>query len=369
MKIPVLALLFLAGLLGACQPKNQDYLPEKTDKKTGPFTLVVPEGHAYCGAYIDFGHHEDNVTLEGIERFDKLVGKQQAIIAFSSDWGNQNFPDRQLKIITNYGAIPLVFWSPWDRPEGNWDSNLGRFNLNAIIAGQWDDYIDQWANQAKAYGKPLFVSWGLEMNGRWFPWSGLFYGAEKPLEGCANCFAGPETFKQAYRYVVNRARAQGATNILWVWQANNSSDPDEPWNRMVQYYPGQQYVDWLAITAYGTQFSVEEGWFTFDEVIGMRYETVANIDQTKPLMLAEWGVGEFPKKGSKAQWITEFFKRLPKEFPRIHAAVFWHERWQNDDQSISNLRVNSSVEALRAYRQGITNPFWLARPVWGSAGH
>jgi hypothetical protein len=369
MRIKIQFVVLLAGLLGACQQDTHEYSPKKTEKKLmeGILKIVVPDSHAYGGAYIDFGDHEDNVTLEGIERFDKLVHKQQAIIAFSSDWGNQGFPDRQLNIISNYGAVPLVFWSPWDRPDQGWDSKPGRFDLNTIIAGQWDEYIDLWATSAREYGKPLFVSWGLEMNGHWFPWSGVYYGAGQAVEGCANCFAGPETFKKAYRHVVDRVRARGATNILWVWHANNSSDPDEPWNAMARYYPGPSYVDWVAMTAYGTQFANTEDWFTYDEALGMRCKTLAQVDGNKPLMLAEWGVGEFPKKGSKAKWIAEFFARLPVDCPRIRAAIFWHERWQNDDQSISNLRVNSSFEALEAYQKGIADPFWLSRPLFSGA--
>ena len=40
-------------------------------------------------------------------------------------------------------------------------------------------------------------------------------------------------------------------------------------------------------------------------------------------------------------------------------AVYWHERWQNLDQSYSNLRVNSSVESLQAYHDGVANSDWL----------
>ena len=295
-----------------------------------------------------------------------MVRKQQAIIAFSNDWGNQDFPDRQLNIISNYGAIPLVFWLPWDRSEG-WNSKPGRFNLNTIIAGQWDDYIDLWATRAKEYGKPFFVSWGLEMNGDWFSWSGFFYGGGNLLEDCNNCFEGPETFKRAYRHIVDRVRAKGATNILWVWQVNNESSPDELWNDMAQYYPGSHYVDWIGFSAYGMQFISQGDWITVDDAIGRYYEMLCQVDETKPVMLAEWGVGEFPNKGSKAKWISEFFARVPRDFPRIRAAVFWQERWQNSDQSISNLRVNSSLESLEAYRKGISDPFWLSRPLFSGA--
>jgi hypothetical protein len=35
---------------------------------------------------------------------------------------------------------------------------------------------------------------------------------------------------------------------------------------------------------------------------------------------------------------------------RLKAAVFWSERWENDDGTYSNLRVTSSPQALKAYR-------------------
>jgi hypothetical protein len=47
----------------------------------------------------------------------------------------------------------------------------------------------------------------------------------------------------------------------------------------------------------------------------------------------------------------------------VKAAVYWHERWQNVDQSYSNLRVNSSVESLNAYREGVANPDWLGNLI------
>jgi len=140
--------------------------------------LKIPEKGIYLGAYLDGGDAEDKVSREAIDAYDKRVGKSQAIIAFSSFWGRQSFPRKQVDIVSGYGAIPLIYWSPWDEPYIQ-ERGPDRFSLLRIVAGKWDDYIDRWADEAKAYGKPLLVSWGLEMNGTWFPWSGYFYGAEK----------------------------------------------------------------------------------------------------------------------------------------------------------------------------------------------
>lgn len=326
--------------------------------------LIVPEHGAYAGAYIDFGEREDTVTLESIESFDAMVGKKQAIVAFSSDWGNQTFPEEQLHIISYYGAIPLVYWSPWDRPvkDSQDETSQSRFNLDSILSGTWDRYIDSWANAAKSWDRPMFVSFGLEMNGNWFPWCGVFDGGKQTSPKlCATCFAGPEKFKTAYRYVVDRVRAAGAKNIIWVWHANNTSDPDEPWNDMKNYYPGPQYVDWLGMSAYGQQYPNQE-WVQTDLSLKRPYDELSAVDPTKPIMLAEWGIGEFPKRGDKAQYILESFTRFKNELTRVKAIVYWHERWQNSDLQYSNLRVNSSPRALEAYREGVANGYWLARP-------
>ncbi len=65
----------------------------------------------------------------------------------------------------------------------------------------------------------------------------------------------------------------------------------------------------------------------------------------------------------KPEWIKQGLELFRTRYPRVKAAVYWHERWQNLDQSYSNLRVNSSVESLEAYRNGIGNPDWLGNLI------
>ncbi|MBA3961232.1 MAG: beta-mannanase [Chthoniobacterales bacterium] len=316
----------------------------------------------YTGAYIDFGDAEDEVTLETIEDFEAMVGKHQAIIASSSYWGEQTFPTQNLEMIARHGSLPLVFWSPWDRP---YLQNHGpdRFSLLEINKGTWDSYIDRWADAARAFGQPMMVSFANEMNGDWFPWSGVLYGGKEKVEGRPNEYKGPETFKAAYRHVVDRVRARGANNVQWLFHTNNYAEPNEGWNYPASYYPGAQYVDWLGLSIYGQQVG-GENWSPIEPLLTWPYEQMAAVDPTKPMMVAEWGVGEFPGPGNKAAFIREGLDLLRAKYPRIKAAVFWHERWQNDDNTYSNLRVNSSVEALEAYRAGVANPGWLDRPIW-----
>jgi hypothetical protein len=335
---------------------------QAADQPTGSLQeLAVPEKGAYTGAYVDFGDGEDNVTLEALGKFEKMIGKHQAIIAFGNFWGEEKFALKSAQIVTRYGAVPLIFWSPWDKPYS--ESMLpARFNLYNILSGMWDAYIDKWAEDARDFGKPLLVAWGIEMNGTWFPWSGYYYGGgQNDLINRSPDSLGPKIYKQAYRYVVNRVRAKGAKNIQWVFHVNNHGYPDAKWNRFASYYPGPEYVDWLALSVYG-KISKSMPWASFSDVFHLAYEEITKMDSSKPIMVAEWGVGEYPGIGSKAEWIKEAFHDFQKHYTQVKAAVFWHERWQNKDESYSNLRVNSSPESLAAYREGVKDTYWAGRP-------
>ena len=121
-------------------------------------------------------------------------------------------------------------------------------------------------------------------------------------------------------------------------------------------------MDWLGLSVYGQQFVTDRSWAVFLPLLDWPYHELCELDPTKPIMLAEWGVGEFPNSGSKAQFIKDAFDTM-KKYPRLKAAVFWHERWQNADGSYSNLRVNSSPESLEAYRASVADPFYLGEPI------
>jgi hypothetical protein len=332
----------------------------------GPVEVVIPEHGAYTGAFMDFGNEEDDVSLETIEDFEQMVGKHQAIIASSSYWGEQSFPTANLNVIWRHGSLPLVFWSPWDKP---YEQNRGpdRFSLFEIISGKWDAYIDKWADAAREFGHPMIVAFGVEMNGDWFPWSGVYYGGDRWIED-EETWEGPEHFKAAYRHVVDRVRARGASNIKWMFHSNNYSYPMDTWNFAPAYYPGSEYVDWFGLSVYGQQFKDEPN-PDIRSLVDWPYQEMYGLDPKKPIMIAEWATGDFShaidEHGgiSKAEWIRQGLEFFRTRYPRIKAAVYWHERWQNPDQSYSNLRVNSSVESLQAYRDGIANPDWLGNLI------
>src|SRR2546425_346798 len=154
-------LFIIAGGLASCKKPG---LTNAGIDPNGPVEVVIPEHGAYTGAYLDFGDEEDDVSLETIEEFEQMAGKHQAIIASSSYWGEQSFPTANLNLIWQHGSLPLVFWSPWDKPYEQ-DRGPDRFSLTEIITGKRDAYIDKWGDAAREFGRPMIVVFGNEMNG------------------------------------------------------------------------------------------------------------------------------------------------------------------------------------------------------------
>src|SRR5262249_42785998 len=147
------SLFFAVGIaffLISCKKQATTAVPDSN----APVEVVIPQHGAYTGAFMDFGDAEDDVTLETIEDFEQMVGKHQAIVASSSYWGEQNFPTDNLNVIWRHGSLPLVFWSPWDKPYEE-DHGPDKFSLIEILAGRWDAYIDKWADAARSFGHPM----------------------------------------------------------------------------------------------------------------------------------------------------------------------------------------------------------------------
>ena len=258
----------------------------------GLVEVVIPDHGAYTGAFMDFGDAEDDVTLETIEDFEEMVGKHQAIIVSSSYWGEQNFPTDNLNVIWRHGSLPLVFWSPWDKPYEE-DHGPDKFSLTEILAGKWDAYIDKWADAARDFGHPMIVVFGVEMNGTWFPWSGAYYGGAQ--SGFRNTTIG-----KARKRFDERTDTLSTASVRAARQTSNGCFT--PTIIRIRYkhgtvlrriIPDPVTVDWLGLSVYGQQYKDEPN-PDIPSLVDWPYQEMSRLDPNKPIMIAEWATGEFP---------------------------------------------------------------------------
>ena len=246
------------------------------------------------------------------------------IVTFQ-DW-SQPFPDLDAREARARGKTLQVTWEPWHFSDPN------AIKLNDIIAGKHDRYIDDWASSARSFGGEIWVRWGHEMNGNWYPWSIGQNGSD----------AGK--WVKAYRHIHDRFRRAGASNVRWVWCFNAESVPAVSWNDPAKTYPGDAYVDAVAIDGYnfGTT-TAHSRWQSFEEIFAAPVAMANKKWPNKPLWIGETGCST--NGGDKVEWLKGMDKSLRGPLSRVES-VTWFEAAKEADW-----RVMSSLESAKTARQ------------------
>ncbi len=252
--------------------------------------LIAPPTGIYHSAFPDFGGTEDIVTAGRINEFIDLAEKDIVWAYFSNNWTNGiNFPTDAVEIISASGKIPFIRLMPRTSFEEYVADTL--YSMQKIIDGDFDDELTQWAIDAASAGIPLLAEFGTEVNGSWFPWNGLYNGAgETDGYGDNSIVDGPERFRHAYRHIIDICRQNGATNITWFFHIDADSEPEDEWNDFENYYPGDDYIDWIGVSVYGP---VDEGddYREFSETLDKVYQRMTELTD-KPIAVLEFGVTE-----------------------------------------------------------------------------
>jgi Glycosyl hydrolase family 26 len=325
--------------------------------------LAPPSGHhIYRAAFPDFGGREDNVSARRIRRFERLSRSPLAWAYFSNNWfgGRIHFPTKDVREVTHAGAVPFVRLMARSGYGHGPDPN---FSMRSIAQGRWDTDLRRWCDGAREAGVSLLAEFGTEVNGDWFPWNGRWNGGGRTDGyGDPNAPDGPESFRDAYRHIVDMCRSRGADDITWFFHVDVGGWPHRQWNRIAAYWPGARYVDWIGVSDYGP-LKPGQPWLSFRRRLDRAYGAVAALDAHKPLAVLEYGAAEDPKHPrAKPRWIRRAIRSVASgRWPRIRALSYWHESWQNGNGSISDLHIDSSHRSLRAYRRGIGRSVFTSR--------
>lgn len=277
---------------------------------------------AYVSGVPDYPSLLDDFTAE--------VRRTPAIVLWYRYWGEQLFNTHDLSAVDSRGAVPMVTWEPWNPDHTD-------VSLKGIAAGADDATINAAAQAAAAWRKPIFVRFAQEMNGDWFPW-GLGVNGNTAAQ-----------YISAWRHIVTLFRADGASNVRWVWSPN---EYDSGTPRFEQLYPGNAYVNWVALDGYNFGSTPDNSWQSFSQVFSASYAAMLQLT-SKPLMIAETASVE--QGGSKAAWITSALEtQIPTSFPRIRAVV-WFDKVYNGGL---DWPVDSSSSSLAAFRAAVDSPLY-----------
>ena len=253
--------------------------------------LTPPTQGVYFAAFPDFGGPEDNVTTQRLNDFETLAQKQITWAYFSDNWyQNISFPSAAVQTIHQAGRVPFIRMMA----RTTLDENIAdpNYSMQNIIDGNFDNDLLQWFQEASNTGYPLLVEFGTEVNGEWFPWNGVHNGgANTTGYGDPSLPDGPERFRDAYRHIIDLSRQAGASNITWFFHIDAAGQPEESWNDFENYYPGDNYIDWVGISNYGA-VTPDEDPMSFEDKLNLVYDRITTMTN-KPLAILETGIVEY----------------------------------------------------------------------------
>jgi len=259
--------------------------------------------------------------------------------------------------IWKHGSVPYIAFLPTSGDfygAGKRQMNPEpRFTLQRIIDGAFDRQLRAWADGARASNVPIMLSFGAEVNDDWGPWWAGWNGAgDTTGYGDPTKPDGGERYRDAYRHIVDLFRAEGATNVTFVFHVD-SYPPHAGWNELHNYFPGDEYVDWIGISVYGRlyQGTPISGFRAKLDASGV-YRTMTRLSR-RPIAIAEMGVAD-SAAADKAPWIEAAFAAVRSgRYPRIRAVTWW-----NMDTDGIDTRIDSSRDALDAFRAGVSGTFF-----------
>ncbi len=251
------------------------------------------------------------------------VGEQPSIELWYEDF-RQPLSAAKLAAVDARGATPLITWEPWAWGGG---ATQTAYRSSRITAGAHDAQIRQWGQALAAWGKPVLLRYGHEMNGDWYPWADGVNGNK------------PGDYAAAWRHVHTLVTAQGATNVRWVWSPNVPYPGSTP---LTQLYPGDAYVDVVALDGYNWGSSQSwSSWQSPDTLFGQGLAELRAIAPGTEIIIAETASAE--QGGSKADWNTRLIAYLDAQ-PDV-SAVVWFDHQKEADWRISSSAASASALA------------------------
>jgi hypothetical protein len=280
-----------------------------------------------------------------------------------------------------------------------WDIEMGRIPLvgwgcgvsTQINAGAHDATIRKTAEAMKAFGHEFFMRYCWEMDGN-----------KRTGE-----VGAPEEFVKAWIRIYNIFKEVGADNVVWVWcgNANTFKHLNDKNAYAWDYYPGDEYVDWVSADGYNWAASdrnrdqnyEKDRWRSFVEIYdefmvwarstgsipaSMKTELKSmptefpRKRQVKPIMIGEYGVieptgdmigfflGHSPYN-TKPQWLRDTHDSINGSKPRT-AECWWCGIYSDiaavvyfDIEGINGpWEITSSPGSIEAYREAAQDPWF-----------
>jgi hypothetical protein len=207
-----------------------------------------------------------------------------------------------------------------------------------------DAYLRELADAMAQSDAKIFLRFASEMNGPWVAYHG-----------------DPQKYVEKWRLVA-RVMHERAPNVALVWAPYAL-----PINPIPDYYPGDEYVDWVGVNLYSVTYFNQDPKQPARQVHPMDkldyiYDRYAD---RKPIMIAEYGATHYSALEDKLQ--VDFAKRCifglyrgwPRQYPRVKAIFYFNaNNMELEHRMNNNYSVTQNPEVLEAYRVAVSPPYF-----------
>ncbi len=216
------------------------------------------------------------------------------------------------------------------------------------------DYLNTLISQFKQYPDvPVFIRFAAEMNIWTIP-------------------CQPQEFIESFRFVSDKIHRE-LPNAAVVWSVNQAST----WNvNMHDFYPGDEYVDWVGVSSYFARYFLGRNDWTPEEsfndnvffagdsadaVLALE-EIVLAYGDRKPIMLSESGVAHYINSLHKdeTEWaidhLHQMYEYLPKVYPQIKAIMYFDKTMYGE---VNDYALSDNSVLANEYLMEISHPYFI----------
>ncbi len=309
---------------------DTDFQPNSI-KKLGKYE---PQLGTYIGAFVEY---EPLVGHRNVKKFNELTGKQHAVYYTYHEYGNP-FPHNWARQVKEAGAAVHLALEP------NKGLDIVKDNKE----------LREFAKMAKAAEVPIFLRFASEMNGDWVAWHG-----------------DPKKYIEKFR-LVHKVMKEEAPNVVMVWSPNSV-----PNKNIMEYYPGDDYVDWVGVNLYSVKFYNGDKNQPADQVnplelLDFVYERFAD---RKPIQVAEYAATHFSAAGNTDA--TEFaitkmhmlYYGVKTLYPKVKM-INWYsvnnlKYAHSPERKLNNFSILDNAKLKDAYSKMLKDPHFLSTVVNG----
>ncbi|CAF1140123.1 unnamed protein product [Rotaria sp. Silwood1] len=299
-------------------------------------------------------------NMNQVQSFSSWIGKRPMVILLFTDWCNtsmNNLFTYQLNNIWNNGSIPAITWEPFGC------GGSSQPGIMKLVQNQtYDIYINQFGDRLKIWlagpdgvfgnrdDRRAYLRLAHEMNGNWYPWS---------------MGSIPQDFISAWRRIhdIFTNKSLDSTRLQWIWCVNNA---DVGSYAAENYWPGQNYVDWMGIDGYnfGTSQSWSS-WVTPNQVFDTMFTRLQNLSSTKPICINEYAstslrIGNISNTTAKNDWLQQFCTYMNNK--QIRMASYFNTEKETDWAIFGGVRGNNvwgNFSVYTAYRDCLQSTDWI----------